>query len=70
MTKFCTCRHCRAAKRTGGKVLWHRLLKHLGAEAHYVSGYMPHPKFGKGKRVRRERARLTGAMLAAASEGN
>lgn len=47
MTKFCNCKDCNKMKRKG---------KVLGAKAfgnYTVSAYVDHPKFAKGKRVRR-----------------
>lgn len=49
MFKACTCSGCRRAKRNG-RILGSRLLKHLGAKAHFVSGYEPYKRYRKGRR--------------------
>ena len=49
MFKPCTCSGCRRAKRNG-RILGSRLLKHLGAGAHFVSGYEPYKRYRKGRR--------------------
>lgn len=48
----CSCNDCKAQKRKG-RILWGRLLKHLGSKAHHVSCYRAWPKWAKGKRIRR-----------------
>ena len=49
MGPYCQCRDCRRAKRAGN-VLGSRLLKYLGAGAHRVSAYVPHPRWRAGRR--------------------
>lgn len=49
MFKACTCSGCRRAKRNG-RILGSRLLKHLGAGAHFVSDYVPYRRYRRGRR--------------------
>lgn len=48
-TRFCNCKDCLKQRRKG-RVLWHRLLRHFGPGAYFVSDYVEHPKFRKGRR--------------------
>lgn len=49
MFKACTWTECGHAKHSG-RILGSRLLKHLGAGAHFVSGYVPHTRYLAGRR--------------------
>lgn len=54
--KMCACRDCKVARRSG-KVLGSRLVRpgswnhgEPDTDGHYVSDYVAHPKFRKGRR--------------------
>ncbi len=46
---YCDCRDCKRARRKG-LILGSRLLKHLGAGAYWISDYVFHRKFAKGRK--------------------
>lgn len=70
-THFCQCKQCKKMKRKG-KVLGARMMGYWltplgGGKPSYnymhFSDYVPHPRFAKGKRVRRPNQHLNFADL-------
>jgi len=55
MKRFCSCKDCRKARKRG-YILHHRLLRHLGCKAYYVSDYVKYHRLQPGRK-REQRAK-------------